>query len=56
MNHFQPATADMAFILQSVLQAPQQLQALPAHAEAAADLAEDPRVIATYLGSAKKAA
>ncbi|MBL8387939.1 MAG: acyl-CoA dehydrogenase family protein [Hydrogenophaga sp.] len=28
----------MAFILQSVLQAPQQLQALPAHAEADADL------------------
>lgn len=38
MNHFQPATADMAFILQQVLQAPQQLQALPAHAEADADL------------------
>ncbi len=38
MNHFQPATADMAFILQSVLQAPQQLQALSAHAEADADL------------------
>ena len=42
MNHFQPATADMAFVLQSVLQAPQQLQALPAYsgegAEADADL------------------
>ena len=38
MNHFQPATADMAFVLQSVLQAPQQLQALPAHAEADTDL------------------
>jgi len=38
VNHFQPATADMAFILQQVLQAPQQLQALPAHAEADADL------------------
>jgi alkylation response protein AidB-like acyl-CoA dehydrogenase len=38
MNHFQPVTADMAFILQQVLQAPQQLQALPAHAEADADL------------------
>lgn len=38
MNHFQPATADMAFVLQSVLQAPQQLQALPAHGEADADL------------------
>ena len=38
MNHFQPLTADMAFILQQVLQAPQQLQALPAHAEADADL------------------
>jgi alkylation response protein AidB-like acyl-CoA dehydrogenase len=38
VNHFQPATADMAFVLQSVLQAPQQLQALPAHAEADADL------------------
>ena len=31
MNPFQPATADMAFVLQSVLQAPQQLQALPAY-------------------------
>ena len=38
MNHFQPITADMAFILQQVLRAPQQLQALPAHAEADADL------------------
>lgn len=38
MNHFQPATADMAFVLQSVLQAPQQLGALPAHAEADTDL------------------
>jgi alkylation response protein AidB-like acyl-CoA dehydrogenase len=42
VNHFQPATADMAFVLQSVLQAPQQLQALPAYsgegAEADADL------------------
>lgn len=38
MNHFQPATADMFFILQSVLGAPAQLQAMPAHAEADADL------------------
>jgi alkylation response protein AidB-like acyl-CoA dehydrogenase len=38
VNHFQPATADMAFVLQSVLQAPQQLGALPAHAEADIDL------------------
>ncbi|MEY2684426.1 MAG: Acyl-CoA dehydrogenase [Pseudomonadota bacterium] len=38
MNHFSPPTADMAFILQQVLQAPTQLQALPAHAEADTDL------------------
>jgi alkylation response protein AidB-like acyl-CoA dehydrogenase len=38
VNHFQPATADMFFILQQVLQAPQQLQALPEHAEVDADL------------------
>lgn len=38
MNHFQPRTDDMFFILQQVLQAPQQLQALPIHAEADADL------------------
>lgn len=38
MNHFLPPTADMAFILQQVLQAPAQLQALPAHAEADTDL------------------
>jgi alkylation response protein AidB-like acyl-CoA dehydrogenase len=38
VNHFQPATADMIFILQQVLQAPQQLQALPEHAEVDADL------------------
>ena len=38
MNHFQPRTDDMMFILQQVLQAPQQLQALPPHAEADADL------------------
>lgn len=34
MNSFQPRTDDMQFILQHVLQAPAQLQALPAHAEA----------------------
>ena len=34
MNSFQPRTDDMQFILQQVLQAPAQLQALPAHAEA----------------------
>jgi alkylation response protein AidB-like acyl-CoA dehydrogenase len=34
MNAFQPRTADMQFILHQVLQAPAQLQALPAHAEA----------------------
>jgi alkylation response protein AidB-like acyl-CoA dehydrogenase len=38
VNHFQPRTDDMFFILQQVLQAPQQLQALPIHAEADADL------------------
>ena len=38
MNHFLPPTADMAFILQQVLQAPTQLQTLPAHAEADTDL------------------
>jgi alkylation response protein AidB-like acyl-CoA dehydrogenase len=38
VNPFQPATADMAFVLQQVLRAPQQLLALPAHAEADADL------------------
>ena len=38
MNHFQPRTDDMMFILQQVLQAPQQLQALPPHAEADTDL------------------
>ncbi|MDI3512249.1 MAG: hypothetical protein PWQ61_3016 [Betaproteobacteria bacterium] len=38
MNHFQPRTDDMMFILQQVLQAPPQLQALPPHAEADADL------------------
>lgn len=37
MNHFQPATADMAFVLQSVLQAPQQLQALPPYAAEGAE-------------------
>ena len=40
MNHFQPATHDMLFVLQKVLQAPAQLQALPAHAEADAALME----------------
>ena len=40
MNHFQPATADMFFVLQQVLQAPAQLQALPAHAETDAALME----------------
>ncbi len=34
MNHFQPRTDDMQFILQQVLRAPAQMQALPAHAEA----------------------
>lgn len=38
MNNYQPVTEDMSFILQQVLQAPRQLQALPAHAEAEADL------------------
>jgi alkylation response protein AidB-like acyl-CoA dehydrogenase len=38
VNHFQPATDDMFFILHQVLQAPVQLQALPAHAEADSDL------------------
>ena len=38
MNHFQPRTDDMMFILQHVLQAPQQLQALPAHAEVDSEL------------------
>jgi alkylation response protein AidB-like acyl-CoA dehydrogenase len=38
VNHFQPATADMFFILQQVLQAPQQLQAMSEHAEVDADL------------------
>jgi len=38
VNHFQPRTDDMFFILQQVLQAPQQLRALPSHAEADADL------------------
>jgi len=38
VNHFQPRTDDMMFILQQVLQAPPQLQALPPHAEADADL------------------
>lgn len=37
MNHFQPATTDMAFVLQSVLQAPQQLQALPVYAAEGAE-------------------
>ncbi|MFN3494248.1 MAG: acyl-CoA dehydrogenase N-terminal domain-containing protein, partial [Hydrogenophaga sp.] len=40
MNTFQPRTADMFFILQQVLQAPQHLQALPAHAEVDADLVQ----------------
>lgn len=38
MNHFQPATADMAFVLQSVLHASQQLQDLADHRETDADL------------------
>lgn len=38
MNHFQPRTDDMMFILQQVLQAPQQLQALASDTEADADL------------------
>jgi len=40
VNHFQPATADMFFVLQQVLQAPAQLQTLPAHAETDAALME----------------
>ncbi len=38
MNHYQPRTDDMAFILSQVLQAPSQLQALPAFAEVDPDL------------------
>jgi alkylation response protein AidB-like acyl-CoA dehydrogenase len=38
MNHFLPPSDDMLFILQQVLKAPEQLQALPAHAEIDADL------------------
>ncbi|MEY4980575.1 MAG: Acyl-CoA dehydrogenase [Pseudomonadota bacterium] len=38
MNTFQPATADLFFILHDVLQIPAQLQALPAHADTDADL------------------
>ena len=38
MNHFQPNTDDMFFILHDVLHAPEQLQALSAHAEVDADL------------------
>lgn len=40
MNTFQPATAEMFFVLQQVLQAPAQLQALPAHADTDAALME----------------
>ncbi|MBK6594863.1 MAG: acyl-CoA dehydrogenase family protein [Burkholderiales bacterium] len=38
MNHYQPRTDDMAFILTQVLRAPEQLQALKAYAELDADL------------------
>jgi alkylation response protein AidB-like acyl-CoA dehydrogenase len=38
MSTYQPCTDDMAFILQQVLRAPGQLQALPAFAEVDADL------------------
>ncbi len=38
MNHFLPPTEDMHFILHEVLNATQQLQLLPAHAEVDADL------------------
>ena len=38
MNHFQPPTDDMFFILQQVLRAPEQLRALPAHGEIDTDL------------------
>ena len=38
MNHYQPNTDDMFFILQQVLKAPEQLQALPIYAEVDADL------------------
>ncbi len=38
MNTFQPRVADMQFLLQAVLDAPTQLQALPVHAEIDADL------------------
>jgi len=48
VNHFQPATADMFFVLQEVLQGPAQLQALPAHAEA------DPELMQQVLEEASK--
>ena len=38
MNHFLPPTDDMQFILHEVLNATQELQALPAHTEVDADL------------------
>ena len=38
MNHYQPCTADMAFIFTQVLQAPAQLQALPPYADLESDL------------------
>jgi alkylation response protein AidB-like acyl-CoA dehydrogenase len=38
MNHFQPPTEDMLFILQQVLRAPERWQALPVHAEVDAEL------------------
>ena len=38
MNHYHPNTDDMFFILQQVLHAPEQLQALPVHADVDADL------------------
>ena len=38
MNAYQPRTDDMQFVLSRVLNAPAQLQALPAFAEVDADL------------------
>jgi alkylation response protein AidB-like acyl-CoA dehydrogenase len=41
MNHFQPRTDDMRFILQQVLRAPEQLQALPVYSGAGAEVDAD---------------
>ncbi len=40
MNHFQPRVDEMHFVLSRVLQAPTQLQALPAYSEVDADLVQ----------------